>query len=303
MANRKVAFGRVNRRQQTVDTRPFAEEMEMLLQMERMEMRDGDRHWIVADLTPNDRYLTGIIGFEDSETRHHFDWESSSWIKAVTSQAYGASSKALVPFAIDMSEKGRWTACAISPRVQPQTFSNGLAIAMNAARRSLGFPTDWEVDIVTSRHTVEEWIRVHPEVRLFRRTVRLPNPGHDLKDDIAEMEQLAARTKREEFVAGYDKTLRLTEQDGELRREVADKLDGMDLGQVSVSLEARGPGVSYKFNSQRSYDHAFIPDYGSDLQLGAEFILGALREYSQSRDHPQTSVGGGLPGPDDLPEG
>ncbi len=49
-------------------------------------------------------------------------------------------------------------------------------------------------------------------------------------------------------------------------------------------FEARGPGLTYKFNSKRSFDHAFIPDYGSNWELGIEFVLDALREYSAARD-------------------
>ena len=286
MAPRRVVFGRVNRRyQSSIDNTPFTEEMRLLAGLGRFEAVDGEKRWIVGDIEIDDSgtFLSGVIGFIDPETRLQFDDETDSWIKAIEETVEGASNKAVVPFAIDLRSDCRWTANATSPRVHPKTFRRGIELALNAARKERGWQTDWEVDLVASVRTIEEWIVSHPEIRLARRTIKLPNPGRDISRDIEDMRQLAARTKHEEYVAHPNQNLRAVDGSGNITREFSDFILGTDMGNIELTLVARGPGRTYKFSSQSMADETLIADFGDDWQLGIEFIRDALREYSERR--------------------
>lgn len=217
MTRRRVVFGRVNRRHQSsIDQTSFEHEMRLLAALGRFEAVAGDKRWIVGDIEVDEStaFLSGIIGFTDPETRLHFDESANSWIKALSEEVEGASSKAVVPFAIDLRPSRRWTASATSPRVRAETFCKGIQLALNAARSERGFSTDWEVDLVASRETVDEWVERHPDVRLIRRTVKLPNPGRDVSEDIRQMRDLAAARKTEEYTAPYKQNLRAVDDEG-----------------------------------------------------------------------------------------
>ncbi len=286
MKKRRVVFGRVNRRyQSSIDQTPFDTEMRLLAYLGRFEAVEGDKRWLVGDLQVDESvsFLSGVIGFTDPETRLHFDETADSWIKALSQEVEGASSKAVVPFAIDLRPDRRWTATVTSPRVRAETFRTGIELALNAARSRYGFLTDWEVDLVTSRATVDEWIENHPEVRLIRRTIKLPNPGRDISDDIREMQALAAGRKQETYTARYNQSLRAVDDDGRTSDEVKKLTIGTDTGQVTLHLEARGPAGVVTFRSATNADETYVADFADDWQLGIEFVLSALREYSQER--------------------
>ena len=286
MRKRRVVFGRVNRRyQSSIDQTPFDTEMLMLAGLGRFEATDGTKRWIVGDIKVDESmpFLSGIIGFTDPETRLHFDESADSWIKALSQEVEGASSKAVVPFAIDLRSDRRWTATVTSPRVHAETFRRGIELALNAARVSRGFQTDWEVDLVASRATVEEWVERHPEVRLIKRTIKLPNPGRDLSEDIQEMQALAARRKEESYTAGYNQILRAVDDDGHPSDAMKTLTTGTDTGQVTLYMEARGTAGTFKFSSATNTDETYVDDFADDWQLGIEFVLSALREYSKNR--------------------
>lgn len=286
MTQRRVVFGRVNRRHQSsIDQTPFDHEMRMLAELGRFEAAEGDKRWIVGDIEVDDSssFLSGIIGFTDPETRLHFDKDANSWIKALSEEVEGASSKAVVPFAIDLRPNRRWTASATSPRVRAETFCRGIELALNAARAARGFSTDWEVDLVVSQATVEEWLKRHPAVRVIRRTVKLPNPGRDISEDIRQMQKLAAARKTEEYTARYNKNLRAVDDTGSASDVLKDMTAGIETGQVELYLEARGPGGPVKFRWTSNVDEAYVADFGDDWQLGIEFVRDALREYSDQR--------------------
>ena len=284
MTKRRIVFGRINRRyQSSIDQTPFYHEMRMLADLGRFEAVDGDKRWIVGDIEVDESttFLSGIIGFTDPETRLHFDETADSWIKALSEEVEGASSKAVVPFAIDLRPDRRWTASVTSPRVHAETFRRGIELALNAARYERGFRTDWEVDLVTSPATVDEWVERHPEVRLIRRTIKLPNPGRDISEDIREMRVLAAGRKQETYTARYNQNLRAVDDEGRTSRAIKNLTTGMDTGQVELYLEARGPAGVYKFWSTSKADETYVTDFADDWQLGIAFVLDALREYSK----------------------
>lgn len=140
-------------------------------------------------------------------------------------------------------------------------------------------PTEWEVDLVTSRAEIDEWLAAHPLVHFMRRIVKLSNPGRELDSDRAEMRALAARKKTEEFTAGRGRTLDVSSE------AFADKLDGTQTGDVELQLIARRQGGegSVKFNSKLSADEELIDDFGMDLMLGMELVLAALQLYVSDR--------------------
>jgi hypothetical protein len=288
MGKRRVNFGRINRRDQaTLGDLTFGQEMQAMADLEKMELADGARTWIAADLTIDDAqtYLTGLLGFEDEDQRIHFDRENNSWKKGETETAEGASSKALVPFAVDLDDGARWVAFAQAPRIPPPTFRTGFELTLNAAREHLEWPTNWEVDLVTSESTVHEWVLDHPDVKMIRLTIKLPNPGRDLSEDIEQMRALAARTKREEFKALYNRELNVLTPAGDLSEPFKDVIRGSDKGQVEIALEARGPTnrSGHWFSSSTYTDRTWIEDYGQDWDLGVALVLAELRRYSQKR--------------------
>ena len=265
MTQRRVVFGRVNRRyQSSIDQTPFDHEMRMLADLGRFEASEGDKRWIVGDIEVDDSssFLSGIIGFTDPETRLHFDKSANSWIKALSEEVEGASSKAVVLFAIDLRSDRRWTASATSPRVRAETFRRGIELALNAARSERGFSTDWEIDLVVSSATVEEWVERHPAVRLIRRTVKLPNPGRDISKDIREMRNLAAARKTEEYTAPYSKNLRAVDDEGRASDAIRDMAAGVETGQVELYLEARTLGGPIRFRWTSNVDEAYVTDFG-----------------------------------------
>ena len=184
---RRVVFGRVNRRyQNSLDEIPFDIDLILRSRQGGFEAVDGDRRWLVGDtrIDESESFLSGTIGFTDLETRLHFDETSGSWIKAFSEEVEGASSNAVVPFAIDLRPNRRWTASVTSQRVHAETFRRGLELALNSQRLLQDVQTDVEVDLVASPATVEEWIVHNPQIRSIKRIIKLPNPGRDISEDI-----------------------------------------------------------------------------------------------------------------------
>jgi hypothetical protein len=284
-STRRIAFGRVNRRlpdQQSFARRPFAEDMMILAQSRETRAVVRDVEWVAADLNldASGDFMSGVLGFAETELRRDFEDEAFSWLKGRTSAAEGASRRTTSPFAVDLREDRRWVAFAPAARIQPATFRLGFSAVLNAAVQSLGlWPTDWEFDLVLQKRTVEEWIAEHRDVFYFRRKVKFTNPGREIDEDRAEMQALAARSKEEIFKASYGRTLRL--QDSET---FSRKLDGVETGDLEVVLRARGPGGSeFSFTSDEQPEHTFVPDFGDNLDEGIDWVLNALREYSERR--------------------
>lgn len=286
MGQRRVVFGRVNQRYHgSIDQLSFHDQMLLVSELGHFEAYQGGKRWIVGNIAidKTTSFLSGIIGFADLEVRLHVDEVSGSWLKASSQLVDGASSQAVVPFAIDLRPNRRWTASVTSPRIRPETFCRGFELSINRARSRLGLDMSLEVDVVTSRTTVEEWVEMHPEIRVIRRVVKLPNPRRDIAQDIQDMEDLAASRKEEQYTAGRNQNLRAVDDAGRASNAIRNLTVGLDTGQVEITMEARGPGGGSRFRSVTSPDETRIPDFMDDWQHGIELVLYALRDYSDRR--------------------
>jgi hypothetical protein len=276
----RVAFGRVNRRtdgQDTLDLRPFAEDMAELAASHRTETTVQGTRWIASDLEIRNGgdTMVGLLGFALQGQLLTFSEDDFSWLKAEAFTVTGAQPDTIVPFAVDLREHRRWVAVATSARIQHNAFAKGLAAVLNAAVLDLELmPTDWEVDMVTSRSDVLDWVAQHPAVNKFRRIVKFSNPGRDLDEDKANMRALGATVKDEEYRALNGKTLRL--QGNEAFYSL---LDGMERGDVEVELWSRQGGVRERYFSKKRPDETFIANF-DNYQDGMTYVQEALLVYS-----------------------
>jgi hypothetical protein len=289
---RKVRFARINRRrppgQETLAMRSFAEDLSVLAESHLTQFTQRDpqtgepRTWTAADMSvqPDGDFMTGILGFSTPDQQKVFDAESWSWVKGETVALDAATRRTVAPFAVDLRDHQRWVSFAPTANLRPQTFASGLEQALNNAVIAAGLiPTEWEVDLVTSRAEIDQWLQDHPLVHFLRRTIKISNPGRIIDDDRAEMRALAARRKREEFSATRNGALDINSE--EFRR----KLDGTQTGDLELQMvahDAEGSGQS-KFNSRNAADESLIDEFGFDLMLGMELVLAALRVYVRGR--------------------
>jgi hypothetical protein len=292
VTTRKVKFARINRRrppgQETLAMRSFAEDLTALAESHLTTFTQIDpqtgytRTWTAADMTvqPDGDFMTGILGFSTPDQQKLFDADAWSWVKGETVELDAATRRTMSPFAIDLRPSNRWVSFAPTANLRPTVFSSGLEQALNhAVAASNLIPTEWEVDLVTSRAEIDQWLEEHPLVHFLRRTVRIPNPGRDLDDDRAEMRALGARRKVEEFSAGRSSALDIDSD------EFRQKLDGTQTGDLDLQMvahEALGGGQS-KFNSKTSADETLVDEFGLDLMRGMELVLEALQLYVRSR--------------------
>ena len=138
--------------------------------------------------------MTGILGFSTPDQQKIFDPDAWSWVKGETVALDAATRRTVAPFAIDLRDNERWVGFAPTGNLRPPTFASGLEQALNHAVGAAGLiPTEWEVDLVTSRFEIEHWLQAHPLVHFMRRTIKIPNPGRVIDDDRAEMRALAAK--------------------------------------------------------------------------------------------------------------
>lgn len=279
----RVAYGRINRRtdgQQTLQPRPFSEVMRMLAESHETRAQLGGKQWIASDLQLRDNgdTMIGVLGYEVSEQMLAFAEKDFSWLKGTTQLVQGAHPDTVVPFAVDLRDKRRWVAVAVSARIQHSAFANGLQAVLNAAVEKLGLlVTDWEVDMITSSSNVLEWVANHSGIKVFRRTVRFSNPGRNLDDDKADMRSIGATVKETEYRALRDQSLNLSENPAFI-----EMLDGMDRGDVDVQLVAENQGVRQRYSSKDRPDEDFVSAFDT-LQDGMESVLSALRVYSSQQ--------------------
>lgn len=285
---RKVKFARINRRrpsgQETLAMRTFAQDLAVLAESHlttftQTDPRTGNtRTWTAADMSvqPDGDFMTGILGFSTPDQQRIFDPDAWSWVKGETVSLDAATRRTVAPFAIDLRSENRWVGFAPTGSLRPTIFASGLQQALNHAVAETNLiPTEWEVDLVTSRAEIDQWLRDHPLVHFLRRTIKIPNPGRIIDDDRAEMRALRARRKTEEFSAGRNSALDISSD------EFRQKLDGTETGDLDLQMvahEPRGAGLS-RFNSRNSADESLIDEFGLDLMLGMELVLGALRVY------------------------
>ena len=289
---RKVRFARINRRrppgQETLAMRSFAEDFTALAETHLTQFTQPDpqtgetRSWSAADMSvqPDGDFMTGVLGFSTPDQQKFFDADSWSWVKGETVALDAATRRTVAPFAVDLRDNQRWVGFAPTANLRPTTFASGLEQALNRAVIRTGMiPTEWEVDLVTSRSEIDDWLRAHPLVHFLRRTIKIPNPGRIIDDDRAEMRALAARRKTEEFSAARNSALDINSE------EFRQKLDGTQTGDLELQMvahDAQG-GAQSKFNSRNAADEALIDEFGLDLMRGMDLVLAALQVYVRNR--------------------
>lgn len=268
--------------------RSFAEDLSVLAESHLTTFTDRDpqtgdtRTWTAADMTvePDGEFMTGILGFSTPDQRKIFNPDAWSWVKGETSALDAATRRTVAPFAIDLREGNRWVSFAPTASLRQATFASGLEKALNHAVAGVNLiPTEWEVDLVTSRAEIDQWLDEHPLVHFLKRTIKIPNPGRDLDDDRAEMRALAARRKTEEYSAGRNNALDIRSS------EFRQKLDGTQTGDLDLLMVAHDAvgGAKSTFNSRNAADESLVDDFGLDLMLGMELVLAALRVYVRNR--------------------
>lgn len=242
----------------------------------KMRAERSGNTWIAADLElTDDDLLVGVIGYETVEVFTNFNEEEWSWLKGPQRTEEGASGATLSPFAVDLHEDRRWVCFGPSGRLNRVSFPGGFQAVMNEALRQQneGF-SDWEVDIVSSGTALREWVSEHHEITRLVLTIRRPNPGRDLSEDLQRMARLRARTKTEEYSPEWGGTLDLPH--GELDDLTAD----MAKTNVDVKLTAREGTSNARFDSKHRVEQRFVEDYGNDMRLGMELVADALRAFS-----------------------
>jgi hypothetical protein len=289
---RKVVFARINRRrpnQETIEMRSFADDMTYFAGSRGIQIVDSagtlspERTWSAGDMTiipPQNYFMTGTFGFTEQAEHRAFNAEQWSFVSGDTEISNVASEETVVPFAVDLREHNRWVAFSPAPRLQPAGFTKHFEeIITEALSAGSRLATEWEVDLITSRASVEAWLADHPLVHKMRRTVKFSNPGRDIDTDRQEMRALAARRKTEEFAAPRNGVLNTNSE------EFLSKLNGTETGDLDLELTARGDqGVSeVQFKSKESADSSQVDDFGRDLMLGMTTVLNALREYVASK--------------------
>lgn len=294
---RRIYFARVNRRLDAVlqdsigERRPFRHDMADLVDASPLRARvpRSAREWIAADLEwrgANDDFVVGMLGYVDEHTRRDFDEENGSWVKGNRWQAGGARDEALVPFAVDAREDRRYVAFATGGGLTQLQFLGGFKRAVNKAVGDLGlWPVDWDVDLVTLRQDVYDWLRDHRDVKIVTRIVRLPNPGGDLSDIRARMRALRSREGLETYKSRIGKELAVVDEDGEPTEPMVELTEGLEEGDVELRMEARSSGhdLSPVFNSLERSHFTIAQSWEDDLS-GMQTVLETLIEFSASRE-------------------
>jgi hypothetical protein len=284
---RRVAFARINRRQPeqtTLEKRPFGEDMRTLAESGETKVRLLDLMWAAGDLhvTPSEDAVTGVFGFEDREHLRLFDEAANSWIKAQEREAIGASlERTTVPFAVDLREDHRWVAFGTSIKIQAATFAKGLTMILSGAVSKVGLmPLEWEVDLVKDVALVEDFIERYPNITRFVRIIHRQN-GMRLDEDRRQMQELWAHEKRVEFRTAERKRTGVLNVQG--NPDFHEWLDGLDEGDVDVELQA-GHGISKQyFSSTNRAVRDWVPDYGTNMELGMDYMLAALHKFVEDR--------------------
>lgn len=281
----QVAFGRINRRtpdQSELTDRSFALDLMLLADshltevVEEAAREHAQRHWIAADmtLTADGRFLTGVLGYSESLTQLDFNRDAWSWQKADQREANAGSEDTVVPFAIDTDEEHRWIAFATARRMQATQFRRGLELVLQkAVSQQATIAAAWEVDLITARAEVDQWLSQNPRVFALTRTVKFTNPGRNLDDDRQAMRDLRARRLTESYAAHPHQTLDTHSP------EFVEKLDGVETGTVEIDMKARSEDGSsvHRFTTRKRPAHTLI-DRFTDLHEGMGHVLDALRQ-------------------------
>lgn len=281
--SRQVIFGRINRRPGDLGDpdATFKDSLELMMEIQPLDAKAGTRTWVASDLRfdASGDFITGIVGFRDSEAYFQPDDDNFSWAKAPQLSVSGGTPRTVVPFAVDCRPEHQWIAFAQAHRVRGVTFRSAMTVLLTASAARAGLmPIPWEVDAVTERESLLDFLIEHPDLVRLERIVKMPNPRSDqLAEDRRRMLELGAGQLHEAYTPP---------RGGELNSDaplIAELLEDIEYGYAEVKLvSGRGDHV-VRFNSATRVSEALIPEYGSDLERGAEFVLAKLVEWVQER--------------------
>jgi hypothetical protein len=261
--------------------RPFSEDLHRLADSALTVATIRDTTYIAADLTfdASGMFMTGLLGFTEQEVLRQFETRAFSWIKGDVRDIFGATTRTVVPFAIDTRENRRWGAYAVSSRIRSLVFRRALAATLNEAVAALRLlPSEWEVDPVSNVSTVVDWVDDHPDIVRFSRRIQLTNPLVDVDEARRRMRALGAREDEETYRAWRNETL--TVDNDTFRELIAD----METGDIEVILVARtGASGHTTYKSSGHVERTQVPNFGSDLPAGVEAVLDVLRAFSEQR--------------------
>jgi hypothetical protein len=141
-------------------------------------------------------------------------------------------------------------------------------------------PLEWEVDLVKDVALVEDFIERYPNITRFVRIIHRQN-GMRLDEDRRQMQELWAHEKRVEFRTAERKRTGVLNVQG--NPDFHEWLDGLDEGDVDVELQA-GHGISKQyFSSTNRAVRDWVPDYGTNMELGMDYMLAALHKFVEDR--------------------
>lgn len=285
---KKLYYARINRRLRRGATdslaqSTFRDELTALVNSHDMVWHDSKnkRTWIAADLqwTPDQRFVTGILGYKEERVDVDFDEESWSWTKGAEESRDTASDRSLVPFAIDAEDDARFVAFIPTSGLRRGGFRRGLQKVLQAAVATQGIlGHDWEVDLIVEEQILRAWIADHPDVFRLNRTVKFTNPGAVLDEDRRRMDELQAERKYERYSARRGQTLDTSTGDfGEL-------IDGIEEGFVDIALASRGPGGhgEVTFSTKDAVSGVEV-DPGPTPEMQRATVLDLLRGFVQGR--------------------
>jgi hypothetical protein len=238
-----------------------------------MRCEHNGHEWIAADLeVVQGDFLVGVIGYSSITTSLAFDESSWSWLKGTTTVLEGGDQHTLAPFAVDLRKERRWVAFAPTGYVNEKSFAGGFQAVLNEAlRRIEEVFSDWEVDVVSSRGALRDWLEENgDDIKTMTITLRVPNPGRDLDDDRASMQSLAAGGLTKKYTARRNQTLRV-------ENEVDALSDELEKTDVDVYLQTRS---NVTFNSKTKVERVYVEGFGDDLRRGMQVVVDELKRYS-----------------------
>lgn len=287
---RVVSFARINRRQENllsplVEPTDFHSDLTELVESQETRALVDGLYWIAGDFErdASGDLVTGILGYESSEQFVEFDEEANSWMKGPTHEVSGATSKTMVPFAIDMRNDSRYICFAQQPTISAARFCRAFGAVLAAAVEAQGWVGQlWEVDLVAEPNDLLEWLAQNPNITKIVRVVKRPNPsGEYLQDDLNKMNLVHARRLKEEYSVGQGRGQHSMSAESPEAQSLL--TDGLEQGNVEITATAKGAGgLGSTFSSKVSRAKSTVASF-NDPRVGGERVLGALRDFVTTR--------------------
>lgn len=118
----------------------------------------------------------------------------------------------------------------------------------------------FEIDLVSSRERLRDWLRAHPDVYELTVWVRHRNPGLDLDDDRAKLVALRARRMQQVMEAWPNRALAIDPE------EAAAQLgEEIEHGTADVLLKAAPREAPVTFDSRSAFDTEQLAEAPADV--------------------------------------